>query len=65
MEVSTEFDTEEGDTVTAQRHARWRKAVEASCQSPWAREVAKAVEAGGRRARWRRRWKLVVGGRRR
>ena len=50
IEVSTEFDTEEGDTVTAQRRARWRKAVEAGCQGPWAREVAKAVEAGSRRA---------------
>ena len=44
-----EFDTEEGDTVTAQRRTRWRKAVEAGCQHPPAREVAKAVEAGCRR----------------
>ena len=41
------------------------KAVEAGCQGPRAREVANAVEAGSRRARWRRRWKPVGGGRRR
>ena len=35
--------------VTAQRRARWRKAVEAGCQDTWAREVAKSVEAGSRR----------------
>ena len=33
-------------SVTAQRCARWRKAVEAGCQGPWAREVA---EGGGSR----------------
>ena len=49
------------DAVTAQRRARWRKAVEAGCQGPPAREVPKAVKAGSTRARWRRRWKPVVG----
>ena len=43
-----EFDTEERDTDTAQRHARWQKAVEAGCQGPRAREVAKAVEDSSR-----------------
>ena len=36
-------------SVTAQRRARWQKAVEAGCQGPQARDVGKAVEAGGRR----------------
>ena len=35
--------------VTAQRRTRWQKEVEADCQDPRAREVAKAVEAGSRR----------------
>ena len=35
------------------------------CHGPEPREVAKAVGAGRRRARWRRRWKPVGGGRRR
>ena len=33
------------------------------CHSPEACEVAKAVEADRRRARWRMRWKPIVGAR--
>ena len=35
--------------VTVYGRARWRKAVEAGCQGPRAREVANAVKAGSRR----------------
>ena len=35
--------------VTAHGRARWRKAVEAGCDGPQAREVVKAVKAGSRR----------------
>ena len=52
-------------SVTAQRRARWWKGVEAGCQSLRALEVAKAVGAGSRRARWRKQSKPVVGSRRR